>query len=333
VDGIDLEILRRMTQHSDVGGAGLDPRISARQISAKVKVSPATVKARWRRWTQEGFVQSWVCEPNLRLFGVEALVQRVVLPGPQGVPQLLNELDDVDGLIAVRTGFHEGFDGVYIHGISLQTVRDHPSAVARRQRLLRRLVPEGHFEAPIPMEYRPCNLDHPSGLDWRIIQALLEQPHLSPRALGIRLKVSWKTAVRHYNRLFDSGALLFGPVLDRSRFPGITLAIVYQDPQSRDEIFHHLETRFRYYAPWDRWTLFPDLLIGDPNVLRVTVPVRTPAEADIITGEIRSWNGVVRALRVQLTGGREYLQWMRQRVDEKVAEAAARPGPKRRRPA
>jgi len=332
VDGLDLEILRRMSLRPE-GGAGIDPRISARQISAKVGLSPATVKGRLRRWTQEGFALSWGYEPNVRLFGVGTLVQRVALPGPQSMTQLLGELDDVEGVIAARTGFHEGTDGDYIYGVSILTVRDHPTAVTRRQRLLRRLVPEGHLEDPIPMEEPPCTMAHPTAVDWRIIQALLERPDLSPQALAGQLTISRKTVMRHYNRLLDSGALMYGPILDRSRFPGITLAIVCKGPQGRDEVFHHLESRFRYYVPWARWMLFPDILYGDPNVIRVTVPVRTPAEADIITGEIRSWNGVVRALRVQLTGGREYPQWMRQRIDEKVAEAAARPGPRRHHPA
>lgn len=257
------------------------------------------------------------------------MAQQVVLPEPQDVARMVEELEDVDGMLGVRTGFYEGQDGAYVHSVNLLMVRDHPAAMARRQRLLRRLVPDGRFEEPVALEDPPCSLERPRALDWRIIQALVERPDLALRTLAKQLRVSWKTVRRHYDRLLDTGALLYGPVLDRSRFPGISLAVVCDGPNARNEVSDHLESRFRYYLPYNRWTLFPGTAYGDPNVIRLTVPVRTPAEADMIAGEIRGWHGVVRALRAQLTGGREYTHWVRQRIDGKVAESRPRPVPPR----
>lgn len=304
---------------------GADPRISPSRIAANLGLSRTTVQTRIRDWVKEGFLLGWDVRPNLRLLGVGDIVQPFWLPALSDVETMLTRLEEVDGILCAVTLEQDLRAQAGEHGIRVHSVQDHPEAVARRQRLLRRLAGGGRADPPTYQNLPACDLAQLSAVDWQILRVLMDAPHIPLGALAARLRVSRKTVSRHYNRLLDTHSIIYNPDVDWSRVPAADFFITCTGAGTRNQVTHLLKTRFGHYLRNDVSDLTESGgLIGrdaDPRtyeLLYVTVPIRAPVEAHLIAGQLGAITGVVRVERAYFVRYRSYRQWVRQRVDEKV---------------
>lgn len=202
---IDADILREMFRSRDVTIAGIDPRLRAHRIAARLRVSRARVDARLKSWTKSGLLRRYDVWPN------PALVGRLGFTVDLRVSDRLQK----DGVFR-RVGWVDGAaGGIDLVGdwVSFQFVVPTEGDVRRTSELLRGIAGVAEVEEPLPWErLEPARPLTP--LDRRIVRVLRRYPTHPLSAIAREVGVSTRTITTRYGRLLDDLAVWFVPEWD-----------------------------------------------------------------------------------------------------------------------
>ena len=294
MDDIDLGIVRWMYPDGTWVPWGVDPRITPAQIGRRIGLGRTAVWARMRQWAREGFLETWVAGPNIRLFAAGILAVDLHITDPVDAKRILEELELVGGVTYAGVGFGDASSSESVEQVSVCFVDDYPAAVARRMRLFRRLstagVVDGPYEFRVPTVSRQL-----SALDWRIIAVLRAKPRASLSRVAGLLGITLKTLVRRRDALLESRAIWYYPEFDWSKHPSVSLRLSYHQAHELPTILRNLDRRFRHYLPMslaDIGAYSPQ--VGSNRIFAVRVPVRSPDETQHIMIDLARIPGVAR---------------------------------------
>jgi len=202
---IDTDILREMFRSRDITIAGIDPRLNANRIAARLKVSRARVDSRLKKWTKSGFLRRFDVWPN------PALVDRIGFTVDVRVSDRLHKEE-----VFQRVGFIDGAAGgldLVGEWVSLQFVVPSEADIQRSASLLRGISGIAEVENPIPWErLTPARPLTP--LDRRIVRALRRYPTHPISGIARLVGVSTRTVTTRYGHLLDDLAVWFVPEWD-----------------------------------------------------------------------------------------------------------------------
>jgi len=320
VDDIDLGIVRWMYPDGTWVPWGVDPRITPAQIGRRIGLSRTAVWARVRQWAKEGFLETWVAGPNIRLFDAGILAVDLHITDPADATSVLEELELVEGVTYASVGFGDARSSESVEQVSVCFVDDNPTAVARRMRLFRRLstagVVDGPYEFRVPTVSRQL-----SALDWRIIAALRAKPRASLSRVAELLGITLKTLVRRRDALLESKAIWYYAEFDWSRLPSVALRMSYHQAHELPNILRTLDERFRHYLPMSLADIGAyDQQPESQRILEVRVPARSPDEVQHIMIDLARIPGVTRVRNDLYGPARFYHHWVNQRLASRIAE-------------
>ena len=202
---IDADILREMFRSRDVTIAGIDPRLSANRIAARLRVSRARVDSRLKSWTKSGLLRRFDVWPNPALVGRIGFTVDVRVSDRLRKDEVFRRVGLVDGAVG----------GVDLVGewVSLQFVVPREADVRRTTELLRGIAGVAEVEEPLPWErLEPARQLTP--LDRRIVRVLRRYPTHPLAAIARWVGVSTRTITTRYGRLLDDLAVWFVPEWD-----------------------------------------------------------------------------------------------------------------------
>lgn len=242
----DFAILRELQPNGHIGSWGIGPLATPGRIATRLGLSRTTVQAHLRRWRETGFYRRPAVAPNAAALGVDLLETEIAVRNPLEAERILDKLQLVDGALAAGSCHGDPEVGGSIDFVSVTSLADGPSPVARRHRLFRALSSLRRIAGPFPVTPPRCSTTL-SMLDWKIVRELLLDPRPHFVLLADELGVSSKTVRRHYQRLVESFALLYHPMFDWSRFPAVDLNVCYSEPGCLAPIRRQLETDLGSY--------------------------------------------------------------------------------------
>jgi DNA-binding Lrp family transcriptional regulator len=201
----DLDILREMYPRRGVEISGIDPRLNANRIAARLGVSRARVSARLRQWKEAGFVARYDVWPNPLLFGLNGGTLEVRVDHLAQKPEVIERIALVPGAIAGIDYLGDWFTATFALPIG--------EPVARTAALLRSL--SGVAEVVNAVSWAGGAPPKPlSPLELKIVRALRRFPTDSLTSIAHHVGVSTRTITARYGRLLDERRVWFLPVFD-----------------------------------------------------------------------------------------------------------------------
>jgi DNA-binding Lrp family transcriptional regulator len=291
----DFAILRELWPSGQVGSWGIGPFASPGRVATRLGLSRTTVQAHLRRWRETGFYGRAGFAPNATALGVDLVRTEIAARNPLETERILDKLQLIDGVLAAGSFHGDSWRGGPIDFVTVISLADGHSSVARRHRLLLKLSLLRRIAGPFPYSPPICSTTL-SLLDWKIVHELMVDPSPHFEDLADEFGVSSKTIRRHYHRLVESRALLYRPMFDWSRFPSVDLGVRYAEPRCLIAIRRQLETDLGSYLVINLEGAYPVEGGSIPSGLdywAAVVPSPSPGAVQRTVGKLLAIPGVV----------------------------------------
>lgn len=208
-DALDFQIVRWLhpggTVVSWAGRRVVDPRITAHFVAAKVGVSDTAVRTRLRALRAAGCFAISELVPNPGLFGASVGGAEIAIPARGQVPQLLDRVGEVQGVLHARCVF----DGT-AHRLRVFYVRDGSSRTAERIAALAARAPTGRLSSTWE-SYVPPGPGWLSPSDWAMLRTMRAHPTYGIGELAEATGLGLKSTGRRFHRLLDTRACWYTP--------------------------------------------------------------------------------------------------------------------------
>jgi len=209
MDSLDVGILRELSRDQILWFGRLDPRISAAEISRRLRVDRATVGARLHDWERSGFLRGHEVVPSPLVFNARIAGGNLRVTDLRKKPEVLNDLTLIPGLISAVD--HVG------DWIALLYAYEEPRALERSRKLLERLPGVGEATPCVPF-HPPEPTVVPTSLDFRILDDLKSNPRRNLQQIAKSVRISSKSLVRRLTQLVQGRAIWYLPILDFTRY-------------------------------------------------------------------------------------------------------------------
>ena len=286
-------------------GLGFDPRKSPEVIARRLGVSPATVRRRINEWRTQGFYRGCDVLPHPELMGGRLVVRVLDFPDAVAQERALGPLRLMDGVIQIVSSRSMLLVVYFV---------DSTAQAERRLMQLRGIEGIREIGSEMRLVYPPCSRKM-SRADWRLVQALRRNPDAKLADLARDVGQSERTTSRRFDELLDSGAIMFDPIFDYSRFSQ-TLAelVVYLDSPTRlEEAGSQIRTLFPQSE--HAWGASPSDLEDQAGSVQFLVCARTVAELEDRAARVAHLPGVEQAM---LWYGRAIVPvqgWLNERIE------------------
>lgn len=286
-------------------GLGFDPRKSPELIAHRLGVSPATVRRRLAEWRAQGFFLGCDVLPHPGMLGGKLVARVLDFPDAVAQETALGPLSLMDGVIQIvssRTML------LVVYFVDSRVQAD------RRAMQLRGIAGTREVGPEMQLVYPLCTRKM-SRADWRLVQALRRAPDARLADLAKAVGQSPRTTSRRLDALLDSGAIMFDPIFDYSRFSQtLAVLVVYLDlSESSEEVGSQIQALFPQseYA-WGATPADPEERVGSIQFL---VCARTAAELEDRAARVAHLPGVEQAM---LWFGRSIVPiqgWLNERIE------------------
>ena len=287
----------------------VDPRVSAREISERVGLSEAGVRARLRSLERSGLLRGTSVTVNPSLFDARVTVVEVPIRTPKESDQLFRDLAVVDGVLFARDLLTEEE-----RAVSVYLASDSAGETARRIALVRRLAPRGTTREPRPYWIPPCPRE-PTALDWKLLRAFRRNPDRTLAEVAQDAGVGLKTTARRFDLLLDTHACWWSHSSDSEEWPLALLTISLGEREDSARVGSAVAARLATWLP-----VAADGLGRSPTsdgaTLAGLVPVVTPAALETTVRGVLETDGVTGVRRTFGLRSATFPQW----TDERLAE-------------
>jgi DNA-binding Lrp family transcriptional regulator len=286
VDELDLRILREMSRGRIMWWGSSDPRLSIREIARRLRVDSTTVWGRLRAWQREGFLLGYSVVPNPTLFHARLAGGSVRIDDPRSKERFFRDFGLIEG-----AAFAVDQVGPWV---AVMFANETERGLRRNETLTRRMDGVAEMEPCIPFRCPSTKVD-PSLLDWRILEALHDQPTADITRWSRTLAITPKTFARRYNALIRDRAVWSIPRLDFARYRGATVArflLRLATHTAAQPVLDRMKERFPSFILLEDQSDVPDLGAQHVNLVSLFVQLSSAAEAEDAERGLREVAGV-----------------------------------------
>lgn len=228
MDGLDVRILRELTQANSVYPARPGLGVSYRSIARTLSVSPGTVRNRVLRMTTAGVLTGSSVYANPNLLGLEVGAYAVEVSPRRSKREVVDRLRKIEGVYFLQN----------FRGDLLGVVLAYPDEGSRERAIgmVNRIAgaKSGVFSR---VSYPPCHMT-PTRSEWKLVARLVRGPFPTYAALARELGVSVRTIKRQLAKMVHARAVLSVPTMDYRALSGcvpVDLLVAYASPSLRHE--------------------------------------------------------------------------------------------------
>ncbi|HTT16806.1 MAG TPA: HTH domain-containing protein [Thermoplasmata archaeon] len=256
-DGLDIRILRELTQAQTVLPATPGLRASLRTIAATLGVAPGTVRNRLGRMYTTGVLRGSSVYANPSLLGLRAAAFALEVASRKHKDEVVARLLAIPGAFFLQNfrGPLVGIAVVHEDDRALESLLQEIRRIAGARPVLRTSVP-----------YPPCTASL-GRTDWRLLLRLTEGSFASYQELARELRVSVRTLKRSIARLTTGGAIFSVPTMDYRALTGCVpadLLATYTSGTARAEaereILATVDAWLVYAGVWPEFGLYSLIL-------------------------------------------------------------------------
>jgi DNA-binding Lrp family transcriptional regulator len=296
LDELDIRIFRALLTDKLSAPFSTHVRASLRQVARDVKADDVTVRNRFKRFQERGFLSGWRLLPNPSLFGYGYSVLLVDIPPKSSKDDLVERLKPVPGVVVILEYYGDSL------GVNL--FHDSEQSLARAIESISRITKaEGiiRFRVFFP----PPQGNHLTDTDWAIIENMRGDAWKSHVQVAKELKFTARTVKNRLERLQAKHALVVPPAVDIAsldRTIGVVLFYSYSGKEKKSVVDSALLARFDGSYLWARMT-DPErayLILVAPTMASVKAyldwarqqPGVASARAEIVVESLNLWDNV-----------------------------------------
>jgi DNA-binding Lrp family transcriptional regulator len=242
MDDLDVKILRSLISERDVSPTSASVKLSLRGIAAHLGADDMTVRYRYNRLQELGYMSIWSLLVNPAFFGYRVAEVMVDVQPESAKPDMIRKLKLVHEIT--------GLVNFYGRAISLYVIYNGEESRSRTIELISRITNAEkilQFRMPMPQSLTK-NLTE---TDVRIIRALSKDARKSTILVAKELGLSSKTVRKRVERLRNENTILPLPILNLASIPGIVpiyLSYIYTKNELKTsvdrEVISHFDTSY-----------------------------------------------------------------------------------------
>lgn len=226
MDDPDLRLLGTIQRWQVCRPSGWDPRISVRRLADEADLPRTTAWERMSAWREDGFFQGCYVIPNPLVLGGRMASFRIRVDEAAK--------DHIIEAAGLMDGFLGGIDLLGDETI-LTVAGDTVAGLERKGRLIGQMPGVASCQGPMLFPSWEEQPPEPDEKDWRLIQALVENPDADLQELAPSLGVGERAVRRRYAALIENRQVLFRPQLDYTALAGATGMFLVHFDASRPE--------------------------------------------------------------------------------------------------
>jgi DNA-binding Lrp family transcriptional regulator len=278
MDELDVKILRALISERAVSPTNASLKLSLRGIAARLGADDMTVRYRYNRLEELGYMTIWSLLVNPAFFGYKVAEVMVDVQPESAKPDMIRKLKlihEITGLV-----------NFYGKAISIYLIYNGDESRSRTIELISRITnAEKITQSRMPMP--PSLTKNLSETDVAVIRALSKDARKSSLIVAKELGLSSKTVRKRVERLRNENTILPLPILNMASIPGIIpvyLSYVYTKNEVKNsldrEIISHFDTSYIMSS------------LADPGVGNIVIGAPTMADVPKILEWARSQPGI-----------------------------------------
>ncbi len=305
MDEVDVAIVREMVSpHS----FQWDIRKSYASLAKKAGVDEDTVRARFRRFQDDGVLQNWELVVNPSALGLRMARAEVDVGGASAKERIVPGLALVDGVRWIIS---------YYGNLLLVTFYyRNEKELERRIRLISSISGAvlSWYDVPFPR----CDI-RLSRTDWSLVKSLRKDPRKNYSAIARELNISVRTARRRIKRMIDARSFFLETVLNLKRMKGGVLCylrVLPAEGRRGDELQRAV------FSKVDKVGASRTILAhSDPPVQVFVIYCDSVGEVSGILKRVRAIESVKEARADVLEERLSIHEWLDEQIEEKLREA------------
>ena len=270
MDELDVKILRSLISERAVSPSSASVKLSLRGIAARLGADDMTVRYRYNRLQESGYLSIWSLLVNPAFFGYRVAEVMVDVQPESAKPDMIRKLKlihEITGLV-----------NFYGKAISIYVIYNGDESRSRTIELISRITnAEKITQLRLPM---PQSLTkNLTEIDVAIIRALSKDARKSAILVAKELGLSSKTVRKRVERLRNENTILPLPILNIASIPGIIpvyLSYVYTKNDVKTAVDREIISHF------DAGYIMANF--ADPDAGNAVIGVPTMAEVPKILG-------------------------------------------------
>jgi DNA-binding Lrp family transcriptional regulator len=263
MDELDVRIFRSLL--TDDAGSIISSqfRPSFREVSRRLGIDEVTVRNRYRRFREKGFLSGLAVGPNPNLFGYRMTKLLVDCPSRSPKQDMIRKLRLIHGVNSIFDHYGDSFSIIVLY--------DGDGALSRTIELISRITNAENI-TQLRIQFPAVQLDHLTETDWAIMRSM-EKDALKPQVqIAKELGITTKTVKNRLRRLEAGHALLIRASVDLpsiDRMIGLMLLYSYTNGAVRGKVDQAMMSHF------DGSCLFASFTDPDHAYLILAAPAMT----------------------------------------------------------
>lgn len=296
MDEFDVRIFRALLTNTLSAPFSTNLKPSLREVARKLQIDDVTVRNRFKRFQEKGFLSGWKVFPNPNLFGYRMMNILVDIPSKSPKEDMIRKLKLVHGIFVILD----------YHGDSLGIVLFYESdqSLSRTVKLISRITNAENI-TQFRAFFRSEQTNRLTDTDWAIMRNIETDALKSHVQIAKELGFTARTVKNRLQRLESQHALVIPPVLDIAsidRMIGLVLYYSYTRQEMKNEVDQAILSHFDGSYLWARLT-DPErayLILVAPTMASVKAYLEwtkqqqgvASARAEIVTESINLWEKV-----------------------------------------
>jgi DNA-binding Lrp family transcriptional regulator len=296
LDELDVRIFRALLTDKLSAPFSTHVKASLRQVARDLEVDDVTVRNRFKRFQERGFLSGWRLLPNPSLFGNGYSVLLVDIPPKSSKDALVERLSLVPGVVVILEYYGDSLGVNLFHDSeqSLARTIESISGITKAEGITR-------FRVSFP----PPQGNYLTDTDWAIIENMGGDAWKSHVQVAEELKFSARTVKNRLEKLQAQNALVIPPAIDIAsldRTIGVVLFYSYSRREEKSAVDSAMLARFDGSFLWARMT-DPErayVILVAPTMASVKAyldwarkqPGVASARAEIVVESLNLWDNV-----------------------------------------
>lgn len=294
MDELDVRIFRALLTDKLSAPFSTHVKASLRQVARDLRVDDVTVRNRFKRFQERGFLSGWRLLPNPSLFGYGYSVLLVDIPPKSSKDDLVERLSLVPGVVVILEYYGDSLGVNLFHDSeqSLARTIESISGITKAEGITR-------FRVSFP----PPQRNRLTDTDWAIIENMRGDAWKSHVQVAEELKFTARTVKNRLKKLQAQNALVIPPAIDIAsleRTIGVVLFYSYSRREEKSAVDSAMLARFDGSCLWARMTE-PErayLILVAPTMASVKAyldrarkqPGVASARAEIVVESLNLWD-------------------------------------------
>jgi DNA-binding Lrp family transcriptional regulator len=212
LDDLDVRIFRTLVADDSVSIISSHFRPSFREVARRLHIDEVTVRNRYRRFREKGFLSTLAVIPNPSLFGYGMTKLFIDIPSRSPKQDMIRKMKLVHGVVAIIDHYGDSFSVIVLF--------EGGESLSRTVELISRIT-NAENVSQLRLVFPTVHVDHLTETDWAIVRSMGKDALKSHVQIAKELGITARTVKNRLRRLEAGHALMIQAAVDLASIDGM----------------------------------------------------------------------------------------------------------------